>query len=118
MAGGNPEKIGNIPSFVLVVNFLKLCWSNPVTRRGSIKTILAYQWHSLVAVLNILLMLFIVRTVSGTGSDDEKRSQIVIFGLLWVVPFFGSHALNYSQQFWKVSGKIDRDHHRCFFLLV
>jgi len=109
---GNSHKIAEISSFLLVLNFLWFCWSNPVTRSGSIKTMLAHQWHSLVVVTKILVIFFVVRMFSrAQKSDHEKNREVLFYGLLWVGPFLISHALNYSQQFWRVSGSLKAQLH-------
>jgi hypothetical protein len=108
---GNEEAISRVSPSRLIYNFVALCWANPVTRQGSIKMIIAHQYQSARAVLNILIMLFVVRTLQdGSKSSEAKRREMIIYGAMWFFPFLLSHYLSFQQNFWKVGGSLKKQY--------
>uniref|UniRef100_A0A7S2FH94 ABC transporter domain-containing protein n=2 Tax=Octactis speculum TaxID=3111310 RepID=A0A7S2FH94_9STRA len=93
------------------MTFLKMCWTVPVVKQGSIKMMLAHQYHNAVAILNIFVLYFMVNTLSEFTDDDDdtnKRNKakalMTLYALLWLVPFTIKHYLDYSKCYWKVGG--------------
>ena len=108
--GGNRDRVKEIHPAVLVLNFLRMCWTIPVVREGSIKVMLTHQYHNVIMILNILVLFFVVKTLSwdhhplGTKESDQRKTKLYIYALLWLVPFFGKHYLDYCKCYWKVGG--------------
>jgi hypothetical protein len=104
--GGDRDRIKQIHPAVLVLDFLRMCWTVPVVRKGSIKVMLAHQYHNVVMIMNIFILYFVVKTLSKPlGVNAEKRKgYMLVYGFLWIVPFAGKHYLDYRKSFWKVGG--------------
>jgi len=106
---GDATKVMTVEPATLVWYFLKCAWSIDAVRIGSKKTILALQFGSVVAVLNIFVMLRTVDTLTETTTaSDTKKGLLFVYMLLWIVPFAGTHYLAYRQQFWKVGGSLKK----------
>jgi hypothetical protein len=105
--GGNATKVMTVEPATLVWYFLKCAWSIDATRIGSKKTILALQFISLVAILNIFLIFRTVTTLNDTTmAGDAKKFLLFVYMFLWIFPFAGTHYLAYRQQYWEVSGSL------------
>jgi len=104
---GNEESIANVSPTELIGGFVELCWTNPVVRQGTIKVILTHQYMSFVAVLNIFIMLFVIRTLNDDSKSQEtKRGEMVLYASMWFFPFIVSHYLSYRKNYWKVGGSL------------
>jgi hypothetical protein len=57
VAGGDKDKIMQIPPGKLIVDFVKLCWEMPVCKAGTKKVILTHQYNSFQAILTIFVIL-------------------------------------------------------------
>ena len=107
--GGNATKVMSVEPAKLVWYFLKCAWSIDAVRVGSKKMIFSLQFGSLVAVLNIFIMLRTVDTLTDPDmAADAKKGLLSIYMLLWIIPFAGMHYLAYRQQFWKVGGSLKK----------
>ena len=103
--GGDRHRITEIHPALLVWNFLRMCWTVPVVRQGSIKVMLTHQYHNALMIMNIFILYFAVKTLSVSEKNKAQRKGYMwIYGLLWLVPFLGKHYLDYSKCFWKVGG--------------
>ena len=97
--GGDRDRIKQIHPAVLVLDFLRMCWTVPVVRKGSIKVMLAHQYHNVVMIMNIFILYFVVKTLSKPlGVNAEKRGYMLVYGFLWIVPFAGKHYLDYRKE--------------------
>jgi F0F1-type ATP synthase assembly protein I len=107
--GGNAAKVMVVEPATLVWYFLKCAWSLDATRAGTKKMIWSLQFGSLVAVLNIFVMLRTVATLTdATQTAATKKGLLAVYMLLWIVPFAGTHYLAYRQQYWKVGGSLKK----------
>ena len=107
--GGNATKVMAVEPATLVWYFLKCAWSIDTLRIGSKKMIFVLQFGSLVAVLNIFIMLRTVDTLTDTNmAADAKKGLLFVYMLLWIVPFAGTHYFAYREQFWKVGGSLKK----------
>lgn len=105
--GGHAPQVMTVEPAKLVWYFLKCAWGLGVTRAGTKKMVLALQYNSLVAVLNIFVLLRVVATLTDTtASESDKESLLSVYMCLWIVPFAGTHYLTYREQFWKVGGTL------------
>ena len=103
--GGDRQRIKEIHPVVLVLNFLRMCWTVPVVRKGSIKVMLTHQYHNAIMIMNIFILYFAVKTLSVPEKNEPQRKvYMLIYGILWLVPFFGKHFLDYRKCFWGVGG--------------
>jgi ABC-type multidrug transport system fused ATPase/permease subunit len=56
-----------------------------------------------------LALRYIIQTLNDPlMEDDEKKSLMVVYSLLWVVPYAMVHYLAYRKCFWKVGGSLKK----------
>ena len=114
VAGGKTEKIAEIEPYALIWSFLRLCMGNETCWAGTKKVIFFSQYESLVAIGNIFIMLYVVKTLTAPaeGPDsmtyDEQKAMISLLGILWVAPFVATHYFGYRKNFWKVAGSLKK----------
>ena len=81
VAGGVKDKIEEVPPALLVYYFVKLCFS--LTEGGSRKILWANQYVSLVAVLNIFILLYVVEALTDPHATvEEKNAELAVYALL------------------------------------
>ena len=98
VTGGSMEKIEEISPGLLIYHFVGLCFK--VTFAGSVKLVLANQYHNLKAILDIFVLLLVTETLTSTKPDATKIAELVLLAMLWGLPFLGVHFLSYRRQFW------------------
>lgn len=101
----NAGKLSEVSTPLLLVEYFKMNYRNPIVRRGLIKTIVADQVGNLNFILRLFLDLWMVDYVLCEDCDTDKASfnlQIIVF--LRLAPYVLVHWLQFRAVGWKVGG--------------
>ena len=129
--GGDRDLVAKVPPFTLLLEFWQCCYAQPVPRKGTQKLMLAHQYKTLVAILNLLLNYYLVKVLqehalreanrkAGRNRKEDLGGDIIfgkplgenadfkleIIATLMVIPFIGCHYLDFSACYWKVGGSL------------
>jgi len=113
-----PQNFGTDPGqanhWLVMMEYFKFNFRNPVVRRGSIKCLIADQIKNAISIGEMLLGLYLVDEILVkygnlvSTSDDVDESEYVIPLLVVALISLGftliCHSLDYRRCFWKVGG--------------
>jgi hypothetical protein len=96
----------NLNKTVLMWDFFKLIWRNPVVRKGLIKTALNDQCRNVYFILSLFLRLYMIDYVLCPDTCDPNAATqgLMLIVILYLAPFPLLHWMEYREAYWKVGG--------------
>lgn len=103
-------KMGGVPKLLLLVEYWKFNWQNPVVRRGTRKMILVEQVHNLYFLMNLFLNVYLIDYILNLSRPidilltSERHTDLLLVVVAKLIPFALLHLLDYQKLTWKVGG--------------
>merc|ERR1740123_29201 len=108
-----PQNVGTGPGMAshwgVMVEYFKLNFRNPVTRKGSIKCLITDEIDNAIKIGRIILSLYLVDEIltkyqHEDVDENEYMVRLLVVALIGLVFTFIEHFMDFRRCFWKVAG--------------
>eukprot|EP00746_Dinoflagellata_sp_MGD_P007118 gnl/MRDRNA2_/MRDRNA2_114051_c0_seq1.p1 gnl/MRDRNA2_/MRDRNA2_114051_c0~~gnl/MRDRNA2_/MRDRNA2_114051_c0_seq1.p1 ORF type:complete len:935 (+),score=199.99 gnl/MRDRNA2_/MRDRNA2_114051_c0_seq1:115-2919(+) len=106
---GVPEEIEQLPKPLLMMEYFKMNFQNPVIKRGTVKCCLVDHLHNLYFIWRLILMRYLINDVlieDADPADLPANARLVLIFIMCAIifPNVGLHILDLKKLMWKVGG--------------